>query len=350
MATTSVWRTSNFAHLITSPRLKEAGVVRDAAIYFLLKGNTIVYIGKTKNVSSVIGRHVNDGRGFDRVLFRPIADDENVDIDTIEQATIVYFRPRGNREVFNRKFPVEKAEPIVCDFLGIAPTLDSPALTVSTDIVMFGYHPGSASLRVVLIHRLFPPFKGGLALPGGRVEPDESAEEAALRELQEETDIKPSYLEQLYTFTDPHRDSRGRVVSVAYFGLVSVDRFEPQAGSDAADAQWCEVTDALNQELAFDHHDILQAALERLKGKVRYTPIGFDLLPSKFTTTDLRRLYETILGHSLDASNFRKKILALGLLTETGDSQTGRHRPAPLYRFNKTRYEALSKKGFNFEV
>lgn len=223
-------------------------------------------------------------------------------------------------------------------------------MTVTTDIVVFGFKPDTMSLQVMLIHRLTPPFKGELALPGGRVELDESVEHAAQRELREETGIELAYLEQLYTFSEPNRDPRGRVISVAYFGLVRSDQFEPHAGSDAADALWYDIDDALKQKLAFDHREIILKARERLKGKVRYTPVGFDLLPEEFTVTDLRRLYETLLDRELDVSNFRKRILAFNLLTETGESQVGQHRPAPLYRFDRARYDALSKQGFNFEI
>lgn len=223
-------------------------------------------------------------------------------------------------------------------------------MTVTTDVVVFGFKPDTMSLQVLLIHRLTPPFKGELALPGGRVELDESAEDAARRELSEETGIALTYLEQLFTFSEPNRDPRGRVISVAYFGLVRSDQFEPKAGSDAADAHWYDVDEALKQKLAFDHRDIILKARERLKGKVRYTPVGFDLLPEQFTIADLRRLYETLLGRELDVSNFRKRILAFDLLAETGEVQVGQHRPAPLYRFDRSRYVALSKQGFNFEI
>lgn len=226
-----------------------------------------------------------------------------------------------------------------------------PRPSVTADIVVFGFKPNNGNrLKVILIRRGGAPFKGSLAVPGGFVGPSESTQQAAFRELQEEVGIRPDHLEQLYTFSEPGRDPRGWIITVAHFALVRADRFHPQAGDDAAEAEWWDVNEALNQPLAFDHRAILEKALERLAGKVRYTPIGFDLLPRRFTMAELRKLYETLLGRSIDVSNFRKKILALDILVETGEVQTGSHRPAPLYRFNKARYEALVKNGISFEI
>lgn len=174
---------------------------------------------------------------------------------------------------------------------------------------------------------------------------------ARVTHLQEEVNIQPAYLEQLYTFSRPHRDPRGRVVSVAYIGLVNTGKFKLQAASDAAEADWHDLTDVASLDLAFDHQEVVEMAVERVRGKVRYTPIGFDLLPKKFTLGDLRRLYEAILGRSLDPSNFRKKVLDLGVLEATGETQEGRgHRPAALYRFSWENYQKALKNGFNFEV
>jgi len=180
---------------------------------------------------------------------------------------------------------------------------------------------------------------------------EESVDDAARRELREETGLKLNdlYLEQLYTFGDTCRDPRGRVVSVAYYALVNLADHSVQAATDARDAAWFSVSDT--PSLAFDHDQILAAALERLKGKVRYQPIGFELLPPKFTLSQLQRLYETVLERPLDKRNFRKKILSMGVLVETDEIQQDvAHRAARLYRFDEDKYRRLKKKGFNFEI
>ena len=222
--------------------------------------------------------------------------------------------------------------------------------TLATDIVVFGYSPTETSLRILLIHRNSAPYKGFLALPGGRVEDDEDAEAAALRELDEETGIRPDFLEQLYTFTNPKRDPRNRVVSVAYYALVSVDQFTPVAGTDAADADWYPIGKALQSELAFDHKEILSVALGRLRGKIRYAPLGIELLPKQFTIPELRQVYESVLGTSLDPGNFRRRILKTGLLIQTGGKRTTGYKPAALYEFDEAAYEELAKQGWYFEV
>jgi ADP-ribose pyrophosphatase YjhB (NUDIX family) len=203
-----------------------------------------------------------------------------------------------------------------------------PALTV--DCVVFGQD--EEDLKVLLIRRGVEPFSGRWALPGGFVRMDESLDDAARRELEEESGIRPTHLEQLYTFGAPDRDPRGRVVTVAYFALVKLTDHRPHAATDAREAAWFSVWDT--PKLAFDHAEVLSTALQRLKGKVRYQPIGFELLPPKFTLTQLQRLYEIILERPLDKRNFRKKILSLGLLKSEGRTRAaGAHRPARLYAF-----------------
>ena len=220
-----------------------------------------------------------------------------------------------------------------------------PALTV--DCVVFGLD--EQDLKVLLVRRDLPPFEGRWALPGGFVRMDETLDDAARRELREETGLKDVYLEQLYTFGDVRRDPRGRVVSVAYYALVNLADHRVQAATDASDAAWFAVSDL--PRLAFDHDRILTAASERLKGKVRYQPIGFELLPQKFTLSQLQRLYETVLERTLDKRNFRKKILSMGVLVETDEVQQDvAHRAARLYRFDEDKYRRLRKKGFNFEI
>jgi 8-oxo-dGTP diphosphatase len=204
-------------------------------------------------------------------------------------------------------------------------------------------------LKVLLVRRGLPPFEGRWALPGGFVHMVETLDDAARRELREETGLKDVYLEQLYTFGDIRRDPRGRVVSVAYYALVNLADHRVQAATDASDAAWFAVSDL--PRLAFDHDRILAAASERLKGKVRYQPIGFELLPPKFTLSQLQRLYETVLERPLDKRNFRKKILSMGVLVETDEVQQDvAHRAARLYRFDEDRYRRLRKNGFHFEI
>jgi 8-oxo-dGTP diphosphatase len=220
-----------------------------------------------------------------------------------------------------------------------------PALTV--DCVVFGLDEGE--LKVLLIQRGLEPFKGRWALPGGFVRVEETLEQAARRELEEEAGLKNVFLEQLYTFGAIDRDPRERVVSVAYYALVKLSDHRARAATDAADAEWFPISKV--PKLAFDHHQILQTALERLKAKVRYEPIGFELLPPEFTLTQLQHLYETILETPLDKRNFRKKVLGFGLLVPLKEKQlTGRHRPAQLFRFDTDKYAKLKKRGFNFEL
>ncbi len=171
------------------------------------------------------------------------------------------------------------------------------------------------------------------AIPGGFVNMDESLEAAAKRELQEETNVQDVYLEQLYTFGDPGRDPRTRVITVVYFALLDSERLQVRAADDAVDVGWFSVYQL--PALAFDHAKILQYALDRLRGKLDYTTIAFNLLPEQFTLRELQRVYEIILHRKLDKRNFRKKILSTGILEDTGAKKMeGTHRPARLYRFN----------------
>jgi 8-oxo-dGTP diphosphatase len=220
-----------------------------------------------------------------------------------------------------------------------------PALTV--DCVVFGFDEGE--LKVLLIERGQEPFKGRWALPGGFVRVDETLEAAARRELAEETGLANVFLEQLYTFSEVDRDPRERVVSVAHYALVKLSDHRARAATDAANAQWFPVSKP--PKLAFDHAEILRSGLARLQGKVRYQPIGFELLPRKFTLSQLQHLYEAVLETQLDKRNFRKKVLSFGLLIPLKETQmVGRHRPAQLFRFDAEEYETLKKRGFNFEV
>jgi 8-oxo-dGTP diphosphatase len=220
-----------------------------------------------------------------------------------------------------------------------------PALTV--DAVVFGLD--DEDLKVLLIRRALQPFQGKWALPGGFVRIEESLEDAVRRELQEETGIAQVFLEQLYTFGAVNRDPRERVATVAYYALVKLSDHHIKAATDARDAAWFAVSEA--RGLAFDHDRILAVALERLKGKVRYQPIGFELLPPQFTLSQLQRLYETVLETTLDKRNFRKKILGMNFLVALEEVQKDvAHRAARLYRFDPKKYQQLQKRGFNFEI
>src|SRR3954470_7679497 len=226
-------------------------------------------------------------------------------------------------------------------------TYQYPRAALTVDCVVFGFDEGE--LKVLLIQRGLAPFKGKWALPGGFVRVDETLDEAARRELEEETGLTNVFLEQLYTFGAVDRDPRERVVTVAHYALVKLAEHPAAGASDARDAAWFPV--AAPPRLAFDHADILETALQRLRGKVRYEPLGFELLPAKFTLSQLQHLYESVLQATLDKRNFRKKILAMDLLVPLKDqARSGAHRPAQLFRFNEKKYAALKKRGFNFEL
>lgn len=226
-------------------------------------------------------------------------------------------------------------------------TYQYPRAALTVDCVVFGFDEGA--LKVLLIERALEPFKGKWALPGGFVHVDETLDDAARRELDEETGLREVFLEQLYTFGTLSRDPRERVVTVAYYALVKLSDHKAKAATDAADAQWFPISKL--PRLAFDHGEILVTTLARLQGKVRYQPIGFELLPPKFTLSELQHLYEAILETELDKRNFRKKVLDLGLLVPLRETRmAGRHRPAQLFRFDADKYRRLNKRGFNFEV
>lgn len=231
----------------------------------------------------------------------------------------------------------------------MAYTYQYPRAALTVDCVVFGLDLEEEDLKVMLIQRDIEPFAGRWALPGGFVRLDETLEEAAARELEEESGLKNVFLEQLYTFGTVDRDPRERVVSVSYYALVRLSDHRVRAATDARDAAWFAVSDV--PKLAFDHDQILSTALTRLRNKVRYQPLGFELLPPKFTLTQLQRLYEIVLEQELDKRNFRKKILATELLVELDEVQKDvAHRAARLYRFDKQKYRQLERQGYLFEI
>ena len=220
-------------------------------------------------------------------------------------------------------------------------------IQLTVDAVVFGYESGNIS--VLLVKRKYEPYKDAWALPGGFVLEKENLEEAVQRELSEETGVKINYLEQLYTFGDLGRDPRGRVVSVAYFGLVKPNAFKLNASTDAKEAKWFNIQKL--PKLAFDHKKILKIAIERLQGKITYEPIGFELLDKKFPFSDLEKLYTTLLDREIDRRNFKKKITSLKVLDELDEKvSVGPGRPASLFSFNKKRYFQLKKEGIIFEI
>jgi 8-oxo-dGTP diphosphatase len=226
-------------------------------------------------------------------------------------------------------------------------TYKYPRPNLTVDCVVFGLD--EEDLKILLIQRNLPPFEGKWALPGGFVQMDETLVEAARRELREETGVQNLYLEQLYTFGAVDRDPRERIVSVAYYALVNLNDHELMAATDARDAAWFSVDDL--PSLAFDHIEIVNVAHKRLKGKVVYEPIGFELLPKKFTLTQLQQMYEKILERLIDKRNFRKKVLGMALLQELDEVQVDvSHRAARLYKFDEKKYLKLRQKGFNFEI
>jgi 8-oxo-dGTP diphosphatase len=225
--------------------------------------------------------------------------------------------------------------------------MQSSEILLTVDAIVFGYH--QKQMNVLLIRRQYAPFENKWALPGGFVLPGESLETAVERELKEETGVAINYLEQLYTFGNPDRDPRQRIVTVAYFGLVNPEQFEIVASTDASEVQWFPV-DQL-PALAFDHQKILHYALQRLRNKLTYEPVGLNLLDTDFPFSDLENLYETILGRKIERRNFRRKFMGFGILKEVKLRRTAQKgRPGILFRFDKAKYNTLREKGFLFEI
>ena len=219
-----------------------------------------------------------------------------------------------------------------------------PHPAVTADCVIFGFD--GVSIKVLLIQRGIEPYKGQWAFPGGFLQMDETVEECAKRELEEETGLKSASVEQFYTFSAVNRDPRERVITIAHYALVRLS--EVKGGDDAASAQWF----AMNEipSLAFDHERILRMAVKRLKERICFEPIGFELLSEVFTMTELQNLYEAILEVKFDRRNFYNKMLKLGILSEAEPRPAGASRRTPTkYRFNAEKYTELKQKGFRLE-
>jgi 8-oxo-dGTP diphosphatase len=209
---------------------------------------------------------------------------------------------------------------------------ERPSVTV--DVVIFTLR--NRELHVLLVQRRRWPYEGFWALPGGFIAMHESLEESARRELEEETGVRDVYLEQLYTFGDPGRDPRTRVISIAYFALVRSDVHELRVSDESTDVRWFPVRE-LPESLAFDHEHVLSYALSRLRSKLEYTTLAFQLLPEVFSILELKDIYEQILGEKLDKGNFYRKIREASVLEETGEIREGRGRPTRLWRFKHDR-------------
>lgn len=219
-----------------------------------------------------------------------------------------------------------------------------PHPAVTTDCVIFGFD--GSELQVLLIERGIEPFKGKWAFPGGFLNMDETAGEGAMRELKEETGLENAYIEQFNTYSEPGRDPRERVITIAHYALVRIQ--EVKGGDDAAKAQWFPIDEV--PQLAFDHDKILRDAMRKLRERIHFEPIGFELLPEKFTMRELQILYESILGVKFDRRNFAKKMMHYELLNQLDETvRPTAKRDALLYSFNKDNYDLFKKKGFQLE-
>lgn len=223
-------------------------------------------------------------------------------------------------------------------------TYKYPHPSVTTDCVIFGFD--GTKLKVLLVERGIEPYKGSLAFPGGFLKMDESAETGALRELEEETGLKGAYIKQFHTFSDPNRDPRERVLTIAYYALTRMQ--EVKGGDDAAKAGWYALDEI--PSLAFDHDLILRTALKELRKQIHFEPIGFELLPEKFTIKELQLLYEAILDVKFDRRNFYNKMMHLEILTPLKETVfKSPKKEAYLFKFNPEKYNELKQKGFRLE-
>jgi len=228
-------------------------------------------------------------------------------------------------------------------------TYEYPRAAHTVDAVVFGL--SDQVLKILLMRRakLDQPYPGAWALPGGFIDLEQDLEETARQTLKKKTGVDLSWMEQLYTFGQPDRDPRGRVISTSFLGLVRPSDVRAHATEHASEVTWRPVDDL--PDLAFDHTKIVGVGLHRLRTKLRWQPVGLGLLPPTFTLSDLQQLYEVIGGHPLDKRNFRRKVHSLNVLVPTGvKRRQGQHRPAELYRYDETRYQQLLEQGLDFEL
>ncbi len=218
--------------------------------------------------------------------------------------------------------------------------------SITIDCVVFGFK--NANLEVLLIKHARGIRKGEWGLPGGWIKKEEGIDKAANRLLQELTGLENIFLEQLKAFGNPDRFPMGRIITIGYYALINREKYNVKAGFTASEAQWFKVSDTPN--LIYDHDEILQYSLQQLQRRVRQAPIGFNLLPEKFTLLQLMQLYEAILGIEMDKPNFRRKFLRMKLLVDLNEKEKDvSHRAAKLYSFDNQVYKKLTEKGFNFE-
>jgi len=219
-------------------------------------------------------------------------------------------------------------------------------IPISVDCVIFGFD--DKELKVLLIKRSQPPFQNCWALPGDRLRIDEDLRHAANNVLDRLTGVRDIYLEQLFVFGRLDRHPSDRVVTIAYYALVNISENEPKPSSFASRAEWIRISKI--GDLAYDHRKILDKALRRLRRRFRGRPVGFELLPEKFTLSQLRRLYEAVLDQPLDKRNFRRKMLKMDFLLPLEEKQKDvAHKAARFYSFNRERYEELAAQGIRFE-
>lgn len=223
-----------------------------------------------------------------------------------------------------------------------------PKLLVAVDSIIFGFNENECELQLLLLKRNFEPDKGKWSLMGGFVDPYESLDDAAKRTVYQLTGLSNVYMEQLYAFGDIDRDTGGRIISVAYFSLTQINEHDSELVKKHG-ASWVSLSKLPN--LIFDHSVMVQSALRKLRIRARTQPIGFELLPEKFTMPQLQRLYEAIYQSPFDKRNFRRKLLAMDLLEKLDEKEKATSRKGAFYyKFNQEKYEELLQKGFNFEV
>ncbi len=225
---------------------------------------------------------------------------------------------------------------------------DFPKILVAVDAIIFGFNENELELKLLLLKRRFAPEKGNWSLMGGFVDPEESLDNAAHRIVKNLTGLNQVYMEQLYAFGDVNRDAGGRIISVAYFSLIKINEHDSELVKNHG-ASWISVSTL--PKLIFDHGEMVKRAMRKLRIRARTQPIGFELLPEKFTIPQLQRLYEAIYQIPFDKRNFRRKLLAMGLLEKLNEKEKETSKKGAFYyKFNKTKYEELLERGFNFDL
>lgn len=221
-------------------------------------------------------------------------------------------------------------------------------ILLAVDSIIFGFHENDIELKVLLLKRNFEPEKGKWSLMGGFISDNEGLDDAAQRIVSQLTGLNNVYMEQLFTFGDINRDTGGRIVSVAYFSLIKINDHDSELVKEHG-AFWVPLSEL--PPLIFDHSEMVQKAMRKLRIRARTQPIGFELLPEKFTIPQLQRLYEAIYEVPFDKRNFRRKILSMDLLEKLDEKEKETSKKGAFYyRFNKNKYEELLQKGFNFEI